>query len=476
MHQWFEWRLFSGSVAGDRIMKSRILIVEDEKTALHALSLLLSDEGYEISQADRGEQGLRLAMREEPDLLLLDIRLPDLDGLTVLERLRAGRSDAAVIIMTADTSSSNAIRATQLGAFDYVSKPINDDHLLVQIRRALEYRKLERDVRNLRSLPEKNLAIPGMVGHSLQMQEVYKLIGRVANSPTTVLIAGESGTGKELVANAIHEFSDRRDAPLIKINCAAIPDNLLEAELFGYEKGAFTNALMRRIGKFEQAHGGTLFLDEIAELSPQLQAKLLRALQERTIERLGSNTPIKLDVRFIAATARDLSALVPTGHFREDLYYRLNVVSIELPPLRQRKEDIPLLVQRFLGRSQEAVAIRPDALDKIMAHDWPGNVRELENVIVRAIVLAPGEIITPDSIHITPKPSHAVSGGLDQIVVRDGYWKNIRKLENHLVRTALEDAKGNKAEAARMLGIQRRLLYEKMAELGIKSEAEVSKK
>src|SRR5262249_55278108 len=244
-------------------MSSCILVVEDEKTALHALSSLLADEGYNVIQADRGEQGLRLATSEEPDLILLDIRLPDLDGLRLLERLRADHNDAAVIIMTADTTSRNAIRATQLGAFDYVSKPINDDHLLVQIRRALEYRKLEHEVRSLRSTPENNVSIPGMVGHSLQMQEVYKLIGRVANSPTTVLICGESGTGKELVANAVHEFSERRNGPLVKVNCAAIPENLLEAELFGHEKGAFTNALTRRIGRFEEAQGGSLFLDEV---------------------------------------------------------------------------------------------------------------------------------------------------------------------------------------------------------------------
>ena len=477
MHQQFEGRIFPRHAAVIKCgMKSRILIVEDEKTALHALSSLLGDEGYDVIQADSGERGLQLATREQPDLMLLDIRLPDFDGLTMLERLRNGHNDAAVIIMTADTNSRNAIRATQLGAFDYVSKPINDDHLLVQIRRALEYRKLEKEVRNLRSIPENNLSIPGMVGHSLQMQEVYKLIGRVANSPTTVLITGESGTGKELVANAIHEFSDRRNAPLVKVNCAAIPDSLLEAELFGYERGAFTNALARRIGRFEQANGGTLFLDEIGELPLTLQAKLLRALQERTIERLGNNTPIKLDVRFIAATAQDIDALITTTRFREDLYYRLNVVSISLPPLRQRKEDIPLLIQRFLSRSQRPVTISPAALDKIMAHQWPGNVRELENVIARSIVLAPGEIITPDSIQINPRQTHATTDWVEQVALRDGYWNNIRKLESYLVKTALEEAKGNKTKAARILGIQRRLLYEKMTELGLKVEEGISNK
>ena len=254
-------------------MKTRVLVVEDERTALQALSLLLEDEGYEVMKAETGEEGLCLALQAEPHLILLDVRLPDVDGITVLQRLRAGYCDAAVVIMTAETTSSNAIRATQHGAFDYVSKPINDEHLLLLIRRALEYRTLEKEVHNLRKVAPPAPPIPGIVGHSLPMQEVYKMIGRVANSNATVLITGESGTGKELVANAIHEFSPRAGAPLIKVNCAAIPDNLLEAELFGHEKGAFTSAVARHIGRFEQADGGTLFLDEIAELSIESSGK-----------------------------------------------------------------------------------------------------------------------------------------------------------------------------------------------------------
>ncbi len=446
-------------------MKIRILVVEDERTALQSLALLLEDEGYEVLRAESGEVGLALALREEPDLVLLDVRLPDIDGITVLQRLRAGQSDAAVLIMTADTTSSNAIRATQHGAFDYISKPINDDHLLVLIGRALEYRKLENEVRRLRS--PQAAAIPGIVGHSLPMQEVYKLIGRVANSDATVLLSGESGTGKELVANAIHEFSPRVKAPLVKVNCAAIPENLLEAELFGHERGAFTNALARRIGRFEQAQGGTLFLDEVAELPMNLQAKLLRTVQERTVERLGSNLSIRVDCRLIAATAQDLAQAVAAGRFREDLYYRLNVVSIPLPPLRNRAEDIPLLVQRFLSRSERSVSLREDALERIMSHSWPGNVRELENVITRAIVLAPGGVITPDCIQISQR-SRADTGTLESCIPhRDGYWNVIHRVEAQLVRSALQDAMGNKTEAARILGIQRRLLYEKMAEFGL---------
>jgi DNA-binding NtrC family response regulator len=445
-------------------MKPRILIVEDERTALQALSSLLADEGYEPLKAETGEQGLRLALHAEPDLILLDIRLPDLDGLTILERLRTALNDAAVIIMTADTTSSNAIRATKLGAFDYVSKPINDEHLVVLIDRALEYRKLEKEIRHLRRNPGALPNIPSMVGHSLAMQEVYKLIGRVAASAATVLITGESGTGKELIANAIHEFSSRAQAALVKVNCAAIPESLLESELFGHEKGAFTNALTRRIGRFEQAHVGTLFLDEIGELPIGLQAKLLRAIQERVIERLGSNTPIPLDFRLITATAQDLSSAVAAGRFREDLYYRLNVVTIPVPPLRERKEDIPLLVQRFLGRSDRSLTIRQDALEKIMAHDWPGNVRELENTITRAIVLAPGGMITPQCIQVPSPNSHPARSWLHHVPFRDGYWNVIRQVEKQMICAALAEVKGNKTEAARLLGIQRRLLYQKMEE------------
>ena len=447
--------------------RSRILIVEDERTALRALKLILEDEGYSVLEAACGEDGLRVALAEGPDLILLDIRLPDVDGITVLQRLRAASSNAAVIIMTAETSSANAIRATQFGAFDYLSKPIHDEHLLLLIRRALEYRQLEAEVRSLRT-PVSEVAVPGMVGHTPAMQEVYKTIGRVADSVATVLVAGESGTGKELVANALHEFSGRRARPLIKVNCSAIPADLLEAELFGHEKGAFTNAISRRIGRFEQAQGGTLFLDEVGDLPLALQAKLLRAIQERTIERLGGQGTIPVDFRLVVATALDLSRAVADGRFREDLYYRFNVVSITLPPLRDRREDIPLLVQRFLGRSEKPVSIRQDALDKILAHNWPGNVRELENVITRAVVLAPGGVVTPEVIEFPSVSSPSPAANWESNVpYRDGYWPVLRRVELELVRAALLEARGNKAEAARILGIQRRLLYQKMAELNL---------
>jgi two-component system response regulator AtoC len=447
-------------------MKSKVLIVEDEATARQSLASLLCDEGYQVLVAENGERGLSLTLSEEPDLLLLDIRLPDVDGLTVLERMRAGYSEAAAIVMTADNTPANAIRATQLGAFDYIAKPLDVDHLLLLVQRALEYRSLEREVRTLRN-GGAPAALSAFVGHSPAMQDTYKRIGRVANSDATVLVCGESGTGKELVANAIHEYGPRASKPLVKVNCAAIPEPLLEAELFGHEKGAFTNANARRIGRFEEARGGTLFLDEIAELTLPLQAKLLRAVQEHTIDRLGSNQRIAVDFRLIAATAVDLDRAVAEGRFREDLFYRLNVVKLELPPLRERREDIPLLVQRFLSRSARPISIRQDALDRIQSHDWPGNVRELENVIARAVALAPGGVITAEAIEF-PRRTDRVSGNwLASMPYKNGYKQVLRDVEERLIRAALEEAQGNKLRAAGILGIQRRLLYQKMREYGV---------
>jgi DNA-binding NtrC family response regulator len=448
-------------------VKPKILVVEDESTARKSMASLLADEGYEVLQAEDGPQALALTSRCEPDLILLDIRLPGMDGLAVLERLRAKQTDVAVLVMTADTASSTAIRATQLGAFDYVAKPVHLDHLLVLIGRALEYRRLERELRTLRAGQAQPAAFPAMVGHSPAMQSIYKLIGRIANSETTVLVTGESGTGKELVANAIHEHGSRSGGPLIKVNCAAIPEALLEAELFGHEKGAFTGAMLRRIGRFEEANGGTLFLDEVAELPLALQAKLLRAIQDRVIERLGSNHTIPANFRLIAATAQNLETAVAEGRFREDLYYRLNVVHVALPALRERTEDIPLLVQRFLARSDRTVVIRPEALDRILSHSWPGNVRELENVIARAIALAPGGVITADVIEF-PRRAPGGPHWLEQIPCQAGFKCVLRQVEAHLVKAALTEAQGNKLRAADILGIQRRLLYEKMREHGLK--------
>jgi two-component system, NtrC family, response regulator AtoC len=350
---------------------STILVAEDEDVARTSLVALLEAEGFRVLHAGDGAETLSLIFHEEPDAVLLDIRMPALDGLSVLKRAISGGSDSTFLFMTAFGDSSTAIEAMKLGAFDYLSKPLDFEQVLSQLKRALEHRRLSRKTRSSAS-EKKTPANPlPMVGYSPPMQRVYKLIGQVAASEATVLVRGESGTGKELVVNAIHENSARARGPLLKVNCAAIPESLLESELFGHEKGAFTNALYRRIGRFEEAHGGTLFLDEIAELAPALQAKLLRAVQERSIERLGTNTPVPLDIRLITATSKNVEQAVARGEFREDLYYRLNVVTIALPPLRERKQDIPALMQHFLERSHRNVSMTPAALAVLCEHHWP---------------------------------------------------------------------------------------------------------
>jgi two-component system response regulator AtoC len=445
--------------------KERIVIAEDERAARHSLAGLLQAEGFEVLLAEDGAQAFSLINSEQPDVVLLDVRMPKLDGLEVLQKLREEGSDSAVIVMTAYEDSRIVIEAMKFGAFDYVSKPLDSRQLLAQIGRAIEYRRLARTLKA--GQPPLQARLAGLIGHSPGMQRVYKLIGQIAPADSTVLVRGESGTGKELVVNALHHYSPRSGKPLIKVNCASIPETLLESELFGHEKGAFTNALYRRIGRFEEASGGTLFLDEIGDLASSLQAKLLRALQERTIERLGSNVPIHVDIRLIAATSRDLERAVAEGAFREDLYYRLNVVTIFIPPLREHRQDIPALVEHFLGRAQKPVSITPEALALLCAYDWPGNVRQLENAVERAIVLARNGVITEEQIELSPNPYHARQDWREQLPLHEGYKAVVGGVEKALVERALREAQGNKTRAAEILGIQRRLLYEKMREHGL---------
>ena len=442
-----------------------ILVAEDEYAARTSLKGLLEGEGLRVLTAEDGRGALSLILHEEPDAVLLDIRMPEMDGLTVLKQALKGGSDSAFLVMTAHGDSSTAIEAMKIGAFDYLVKPLDFDYALSQLKRAIEHRRL------LRKSPPVKTESSGraaMIGHSPAMQRVYKLIGQVAGSDATVLVRGESGTGKELVVNAIHENSSRGNGPLLKLNCAAIPENLLESELFGHEKGAFTNAFYRRVGRFEEADNGTLFLDEIAELAGNLQAKLLRVVQERVIERLGSNTPIPVDIRLVTATAKNLEEAVAEGRFREDLYYRLNVVSIELPPLRERKQDIPALVQHFLRRSGQPVAITPAALSLLCDYYWPGNVRELENTIARALVLARGNLIDRSEILLLDnKTENSKQNWADLAPLRNGWKDNVETLERSLVERALGEAGGNKSKAAEALGIHRRLLYEKLRQYGL---------
>ncbi len=447
-----------------------ILIAEDETIARLSLTELLENQGFRVIATDNGSEALSSLLREEPDVALLDVRMPGLDGLSVLRRARESGSDTALIVMTAHGDSNIAIDAMRLGAYDYVSKPIDFEQLLPLLRRALKRRTLSRrsDASVERLIVSSE--VPMMIGHSPAMQHVYKLIGQVAASDATVLVRGESGTGKELVVNAIHHNSSRAQGPLVKVNCAAIPETLLESELFGHEKGAFTNAMYRRIGRFEEARGGTLFLDEIGELVPALQSKLLRAVQERTIERLGSNTPIQVVLRVITATSRNLEEAVGEGKFREDLYYRLNVITIELPPLRERREDIPPLVQHFLRRGGRIVSMTPSALAMLCDYHWPGNVRELENTIERAAVLARSAIIDESDIQLYPVAHREAAHWTEQISLEEGWKVNLAAAEKSMVERALRKAEGNKSRAAELLGIHRRLLYEKLREHGLEEE------
>jgi len=443
--------------------EDRILLAEDERIARVSLAELLESQGYRVVAVEDGAATLSQLLNGNFDAVLLDLRMPEMDGLTVLRKSREAGIHVPVIVMTAVDDSATVIEAMRLGAYDYISKPIDFDQISAQLERAISHGRLSR---SSEKHPQKPSSSPSsvIVGRSPAMQHVYKLIGQVAASDSTVLIRGESGTGKELVVNAIHHNSMRANGPLVKVNCAAIPEMLLEAELFGHEKGAFTNAASRRIGRFEHANGGTLFLDEISELAPQLQSKLLRAVQERTIERLGSNIPIRVDLRLIAATSRNLEQAVAEGTFREDLYYRLSVVVIELPPLRERRQDIPALVEHFLHRGDRHFSITPAALNLLCEHDWPGNVRELENTLERAMVLARTNVIDVDHVQLRPAARSTPLSWTEQIPLENGWKTNIAAAEKAMISRALKAAEGNKSKAAALLGIHRRLLYEKMRE------------
>jgi len=444
--------------------KATVLVAEDDRTARLSLTELLESEGFNVLTAETGTRADDLLTDRKPDVALLDIRMPGLDGLSLLRRAREQKAETVMIVMTAHGDSNTAIDAMKFGAFDYVLKPIDFEHLHRQIERALEHRRLARELRaSCRATPNGRTGT--IVGQSAVMQHVFKLIGQVAASDVTVLVRGESGTGKELVVNAIHFNSPRADGPLVKVNCASIPDTLLESELFGHERGAFTNANARRIGRFEDASGGTLFLDEIGELTAPLQSKLLRAVQERTIERLGSNASVAVDIRLVTATSRNLEEAVQEGEFREDLYYRLNVVPIYLPPLRDKRQDIPALVEHFLRRAGRSISITPRAMEMLTNYTWPGNVRELKNAVERAVVIARDGIITERDIELRPPETRAASREWHALAPLEVGWQaNVAALEKSMVERALLTAGGNKSRAAEMLGIHRRLLYEKMRE------------
>ncbi len=442
-----------------------VLVVDDDPGLRESFRVILEDE-YEILDVPDGLQALELIRSCQVDLVLLDIRLPGMDGIEVLERIKALDDQVEVILVTAVKTVRTAVAAMKLGAFDYLTKPFEEDEVLSVIHRALEKRTLEREVVFLRSELARRHDFDEIVGQHPEMQKLYQLIAQVARTASTVLIAGQSGTGKELIARAIHRQGPRRDKPFVPVNPAAISETLMESELFGHEKGAFTSAYQRKLGKFELANGGTLFLDEIATLKPELQAKLLRVLQEREIERVGGTRSIKVDVRIISATNVDLKKAVTNQTFREDLYYRLNVVPITVPPLRERREDIPLLVDHFIRRYNHEFkkyieGVSPDALASLREYPWPGNVRELQNIIERSVALVEGPLIQLKDLPLDLMlPDHRVR-------VREAETLRLKQaceqFERQIVLRVLERVRWNQSEAARLLGLHRNTLKVKLA-------------
>jgi two-component system response regulator AtoC len=450
-------------------MKAKILIGEDDARARDSLRALLEDEDFSVETACDGVEVSERLQESEFDAVLLDVRMPGKDGLSLLREIREKPKPPAVLVMTAYGNSAVAIEAMKLGAYDYVTKPVHFDELLIQLERAVANRlqspALEGDDQENDATEDAEL-----IGESPAMQRVYKLIGQVAPTDSTVLIGGESGTGKELIARAIHAHSPRRLARLVTVHCAAIPETLLEAELFGHEKGAFTGAISRRKGKFEAADGGTIFLDEVGELPTATQAKLLRVLQERTIEPLGSERTLKLDVRILAATNRKLDQCVQQGTFREDLFYRLNVVNIVAPPLHERREDIPALAAHLLRklisrRKLDPASFTPEAIEALKVREWPGNVRELEHAIERAVILSHGVPISPELFGPAKVTQHF--DPFREVPLEEGLHDLVTKLERSLIERALTQAGGNRTRAAEILRINRRLLYDKLREFGM---------
>jgi two-component system response regulator AtoC len=449
----------------------RILVVDDEENIRLVLRTLLKKHGYEVEVADSGESALGALEAFDPDVILTDVRMPRMGGLDLLGALKAKQHPATVIVMSAYGNVDLAIEAMKAGAYDYVSKPFKPDEIVLTLRKAEERETLRRENRALREQVQKDNQFESILARSAEMVAIFRTVAKIADFKTTVLITGESGTGKELVARAIHARSSRRASPFVAINCGAIPENLLESELFGHKKGAFTDATSDRRGLFEEASGGTLFLDEIGELPLNLQVKLLRVLQEESIRRLGDPKDVKVDVRIIAATHRDLSADVKAGRFREDLFYRINVLSIHIPPLRSRREDVNLLIDHFVARNNARLGtnirgVSTEGRKLLLEYAWPGNVRELENTIERAMVLAEGDVLQtadlPERIRdaLDPVQVHLASGELS-------IKKTSAAIEQILIRRALQKTKGNRTRAADLLEISHRALLYKIKDYKI---------
>ena len=464
---------------GEREVAKRILIGDDDAGIRDVLTQLLQEEGYEVVTVASGQQALDELTKpeaEQPNVALLDIKMPDIDGITVMQRMLEQGADVPVILMTGFSTASRAIKAMQMGAADYLAKPFADlDEVVIAVEKVLRYEDLKRGARV--APVAKTEPSERIVGSSPDMVHIFKTIGRVARTPATVLVTGETGTGKELMAEAIHNASDRRSGPLIKVNCAALPETLLESELFGHEKGSFTGALNQHKGRFEAANKGTIFLDEVGEMTLGTQKKLLRVLQEREFERVGGNIPVKVDVRVIAATNRNLRDEVATGRFREDLYYRLNVIAIHMPPLRERMEDIPALVNYFLDRHRYSPASPPtriteEAMNALMTHDWPGNVRELENIIQRAVVLSRGNIITPEHITFSNELNRYVLDVEQRVRANTPLEDMVRQVKREAILTALRLNEHDYSRAARQLSLSDEELRQYLTELKLLGEAD----
>lgn len=449
--------------------KPTVLIVEDEKNTREGLEQALN-RNYATILADNGERALRILAERRIDILLTDLRMPGVDGLTLVRRAVAHESQPACIVLTAYGSIESAVEAMKAGAYDFLTKPLNLEQLELVLQRALHSRQLETENKNLRTQLDKKFGLEAIIGRTPVMEELFELIRQVAPSRATVLIQGESGTGKELVAHAIHGLSPRARGPFIAVHCAALPQSLLESELFGHEKGAFTGAVERRLGRFELAEGGTLFLDEISEVDPSLQVKLLRVLEERKYERVGGQETLEADIRLLTATNSNLERLVGEGKFRSDLFFRLNVVTITIPPLRDRRDDIPLLVRHYLREfarenNRKVEDINPDALAALIACNWPGNVRELKNVLERMVVLSRGSKLTLRDLPVSVREGGRVTpqvAGISSL--------SIKEASRQMIVAALEASGGSRTRAAKQLGISRRTLHRKLREFGIKEK------
>ncbi len=446
---------------------AKLLIVDDDPGHLTTLKTISRSWGYEVQTAEDGDTAVGRVHEEAFDLILMDVRMARMSGITALAEIKAYNPSIPVIIMTAYSSVESAVEALKAGAYDYLIKPLDFDVLKMTIERAREHAGLREENRRLKERLDDGMELDNIIGQSESMQAMMEMLSMVAPSEATVLISGESGTGKELVARALHHNSPRKDRPLVTVNCAAIAETLLESELFGHERGAFTGADRRREGRFMQADGGTLFLDEIGETSAVMQAKLLRAIQEKEIQRVGGQEVLRVDVRIVAATNRDLEAEVTAGRFREDLFYRLNVMTLHVPPLRERRDDVPLLAHHFLQKfarrnRKTAKGFAPLAMDMLVKYDWPGNVRELENAVERAVILLAGEHVTETQLPmnvVKNHPGHEVAAS--PTPATDG-TRSLEEIEKEAILATLEATGGNKSETARRLGITRKTLHNKL--------------